>query len=650
MGQKMATVGSLVVNLLGNTSQFRSEFGQVPGILGGVTGSVMNLLGIGAGLAGFGRGIQLAANAESAAVSFEVLTGSVEKTKKILSELQQWSDKSPYSLAGGTEATRLLLNFGITAEQALPTLRMLGDIAGGDEQKLHSLALAFGQSSSAGRLMGQDLNQMINAGFNPLVEISKRTGETMSALKARMEAGGISTAEVTQAFRDATTEGGRFYGMTERQSGTMAGQWSTLRDTIDGVLRQIGQQLIDTFDLKKVLSEGIGYLQGWSQWIKQNANDLVTIGGIIVGFVAGLTAIRVALFAAAQAQAVLRALSGPVGWATLAAGIMGAVVVAEQLNLMFDATSMKLMGVTSAAKGTAEALKEIGGGSDQSALSAEINRLEAIRAELKKPDLSPNYRKGLETKESASQARIDSLTAIAGPAQAAQRPVDVLWQKLNDLTASARSMSEENFELFGGPAKIAAITDKIGELSGATEKIRSLRDQIAGVTSDELERRKLSEAGASNEQIAEIEQLQEQAKAMKELMTAREQLISKTESPAEKFQKELENLHKLNAGGFITDEQFTRGKQLAANDLVKGEEKDDEKPGKSTDRPLDAIFAASRESQSAILRGITNGNTNPNKKLESLAERQARAAEKANTILASLADEDSANVTVIDYP
>ncbi len=646
----MATVGSLVVNLLGNTSQFRSEFGAVPGVIRGVASSALNLLGIGAGLAGFGRGLQLASNAESAAVSFEVLTGSAEKTKKILGELQQWSDKSPYSLAGGTEATRLLLNFGIAAEQSLPTLRMLGDIAGGDEQKLHSLALAFGQSSSAGRLMGQDLNQMINAGFNPLVEISKRTGETMSALKARMEAGGISTAEVTQAFRDATTEGGRFYGMTDRQSGTMAGQWSTLRDTIDGVLRQIGQQLIETFDLKKILSEGIVYLQSWSQWIKQNANDLITIGGIIVGFVAGLTAIRVALFAAAQAQAVLRALSGPVGWAMLAAGIMGAVVVAEQLNLMFDQTSMKLMGVTSAAKGAGEALKEIGGGSDQSALSAEIDRLQAIRTELAKPDLTPNYRAGLQKKEAFSQSKVDAMSAIGIPAETAKRPVDELWKSLNDLNEKSRMMSEQGFEFMGGPEKIAKITDKIGELSGATEKIRALRDQIAGVTQDELERRKLSQAGASNEDIAEIEQLQEQAKTMKELMTARDKIIQSTQSPAEKFQKELEDLHKLNAGGFITDEQFTRGKQLAANDLVKGEEKDDEKPGKNTGRPLEAIAAASKESQSAILRGIVAGNTNPNKKLESLAERQARAAEKANTILASLADADSANVTVIDYP
>ena len=273
----MATVGSLVVNLMGNTQNFRKEFSAVPGMLRSVAASAMSLIGIGGGLAGLGRGISLAASAEQTSVAFETMLGSAEQAKSMLSDLRSYSDKSPFSFVGVADSARLLLNMGVTGDQVMETMRMLGDIAAGDEQKLHGLALAFGQSSSAGRLMGQDLNQMINAGFNPLQEISKRTGESMADLKSRMEAGGISTSEVTQAFRDATSEGGRFYGMTDRMSGTLLGRFSTLRDGVDTALREIGQSLVTNLNLSGVLDH-VSEFVGLIPVVVRNGGDLLKAG------------------------------------------------------------------------------------------------------------------------------------------------------------------------------------------------------------------------------------------------------------------------------------------------------------------------------------------------------------------------------------
>lgn len=90
-------------------------------------------------------------------------------------------------------------------------MKMLGDISLGNGERLQSLSLAFGQVQASGRLMGGDLLQMVNAGFNPLEAIAKRTGETMIAVKERMSAGGVSVNEVEQAMKDATSEGGRFF-------------------------------------------------------------------------------------------------------------------------------------------------------------------------------------------------------------------------------------------------------------------------------------------------------------------------------------------------------------------------------------------------------------------------------------------------------
>lgn len=98
----------------------------------------------------------------------------------------------------------------------MPNIKALGDIAMGDRNKLNSLTLAFSQMTASGRLMGQDLLQMINAGFNPLSEISRKTGKSIGVLKEEMEKGKISAEMVTQAFYSATQAGGQFHGMTER--------------------------------------------------------------------------------------------------------------------------------------------------------------------------------------------------------------------------------------------------------------------------------------------------------------------------------------------------------------------------------------------------------------------------------------------------
>ena len=80
-----------------------------------------------------------------------------------------------------------MLGFGIAQEKVMPTLSAIGDLAMGNKDKMSSLTLAYSQMSSTGKLMGQDLLQMINAGFNPLNEISKNTGKSIGVLKKEME-------------------------------------------------------------------------------------------------------------------------------------------------------------------------------------------------------------------------------------------------------------------------------------------------------------------------------------------------------------------------------------------------------------------------------------------------------------------------------
>jgi tape measure domain-containing protein len=188
----------------------------------------------------------LAREFEQTRISFEVMMGSVAQGRDLLGQIETMANVTPFTGRDLQSASKTLLGFGVDAKKILPTLKMLGDVSGGNSERLRLLSLAYAQTQAAGRLMGQDLLQMVNSGFNPLQIISEKTGMSMGKLKEKMEQGAISAQMVESAFRDATSEGGRFFGMMDKQSQTFEGRLSTMQDKWDILLRSMGQNLNDT--------------------------------------------------------------------------------------------------------------------------------------------------------------------------------------------------------------------------------------------------------------------------------------------------------------------------------------------------------------------------------------------------------------------
>jgi len=185
-----------------------------------------------------GFAIKSASEMENLRINLDVMTGSAENGGKIFKDLYDFAAKTPFETGDLAKATQTMLGFGIPSEKVMDNLKMLGDVSMGNKDKLGSLTLAFSQITSTGRLMGQDLLQLINAGFNPLTIISQKTGKSMSELKDDMAAGSISAEMVTDAFKTATSEGGLFYQGMEKGSKTLSGTWSTLKDSIGMLARQ----------------------------------------------------------------------------------------------------------------------------------------------------------------------------------------------------------------------------------------------------------------------------------------------------------------------------------------------------------------------------------------------------------------------------
>ena len=177
-----------------------------------------------------------------------LLKGNTEAAENLYNKLSQYGKITVYDKSSLIDAQKTLMSFGIASEKAFSTIKQIGDIAMGDAQKMQSLSLAFAQATSTGKLMGQDLMQMINAGFNPLQIISERTGESMSSLKEKMSEGKISADLLSQAFAWATEEGSLFYQGAEKAGNTIAGKINQLKDNINDMLVKVFGKLQPIID------------------------------------------------------------------------------------------------------------------------------------------------------------------------------------------------------------------------------------------------------------------------------------------------------------------------------------------------------------------------------------------------------------------
>ena len=217
-------------------------------------GGTLTALGVTAGAV---KMATLTMEAEKTAISFEVLTGSAEKAKTLLDDMRKLDKKTVFGLQELSQAQKLMMNFGVGTEEAFGILTNLTEVAQGDAEQLMLLARGMAQVKAAGRLMGQEANQLINSGFSPLFEISKSTGRSMVDLKKDMENGLISYDMVRNALQGLTTGGGRLAGMNDRISQTTGGMLGKLKTSIEQLAIQIGTAFLPMANQMVAAIQGI---------------------------------------------------------------------------------------------------------------------------------------------------------------------------------------------------------------------------------------------------------------------------------------------------------------------------------------------------------------------------------------------------------
>ena len=162
--------------------------------------------------------------------NMQTLLGGVDKAEAKIKELSDMAAKTPFELPTLADATQTLLSFGVKAEDSTKILKNLGDISLGDANKLATLTRAYGKMSSTGKVTQENIQSMIDAGFNPLNLIAERNHMTMEKLNEAISDGKVPFDELTWAIQKATSEGGQYFNGMETASKTLTGRLSTLKE------------------------------------------------------------------------------------------------------------------------------------------------------------------------------------------------------------------------------------------------------------------------------------------------------------------------------------------------------------------------------------------------------------------------------------
>lgn len=305
-------------------------------------------------------GISYNAGMESYLTNFKVMLGDEQLAAEKLEEIRKMAASTPFTLSDLTDGTQTLLQFGIAADDTTGVLKQLGDISLGNADKLQTLVRAYGKMSSAQKVTLENVNMMIDAGFNPLNQICATTGESMSDLYKRISDGEVGFDELAAAVNAATSEGGQFYNGMLEASQTVNGRLSTLQDNISALVGKLTDDLFTAFgdiigkgnELVVTFLDDDEKMRQLKETIGVATAVVAAAGAAFLGYKGAVTVTTAVTTAQTAATAALAAMhkaeeSGVKGLAVAQAGL-NAVMKANPIGLVVSLVATLVTGLVTA--------------------------------------------------------------------------------------------------------------------------------------------------------------------------------------------------------------------------------------------------------------------------------------------------------------
>lgn len=252
-------------------------------------------------------------------VAFETMLGSKAKADALMTEAIDLAAKTPFGLQDVSNATKMLLAYGSTAENVADEIKMLGNIASGLSIPLNDMIYLYGTTRTQGRMFTQDLRQFMGRGIPLAEELAKQFGVTKDEVGALVTAGKVGFPEMQKALQSMTSEGGQFFNLMDKQSQTIAGQISNLEDAIYQMFNKIGESQEET------ISKGISF-------VSMLVENYERVGRILVGIIATYGAYRAAMILTAATAK---------GYTIAQLAQYSALVAVEKAQKLLNATMLK---------------------------------------------------------------------------------------------------------------------------------------------------------------------------------------------------------------------------------------------------------------------------------------------------------------------
>lgn len=216
------------------------------------------------------KALQASADFESLKMQMEVLTGSAAEGERVFQRLVKFAAETPFELNQLSKATNTLMGFGETADEAYNHLQLIGDVAAVSGGDFNGITVAFGQVSAAGRLMGQDLLQLVNNGVPAIKMLADEMGVPKEKIKDLVSEGKVTFPILVRAFERATSKGGMFEDGMQKLSRTSKGVWSTFKDNVNIALAKFGDEMQKAFGLTDKLEK-------FGNWIGKLADNFTKL-------------------------------------------------------------------------------------------------------------------------------------------------------------------------------------------------------------------------------------------------------------------------------------------------------------------------------------------------------------------------------------
>lgn len=273
-------VGEVFARMGLDSTNYEKELGRLEGVtnrqattLGTVfKGAFSVALGIGVFEAvrrGLGKltGTVISYNAQmqQAQIGFTTMLGSADRAAVFLEDLADFAAKTPFEFPELLDASKRMLAYGFEAGRVLPIMEAVGNATAGlgmGADGINRIILALGQMRAKGKLSGEEMRQLTEAGIPAWEMLANAMGKTTAEIMDMQQKGLIPADKAIDMIIEGMNK--KFPDMMKNMENTWEGVTSTIKDVWNMTIGAIGENLF-----KGLLS--------WLQGVRDFATDFYAV-------------------------------------------------------------------------------------------------------------------------------------------------------------------------------------------------------------------------------------------------------------------------------------------------------------------------------------------------------------------------------------